>query len=180
MAWRLPIPPKVAEQMDDGQQWAVSAARAALLDAGWPDWHVDPERVAVILGNAIGGEKHYRTSLRIQFPEFVRRARRHAPSFAALPAGGAASDPHRDARAASSADDAARSPRTPCPASSSNVMAGRIANLFNFRGPNFTTDAACASGLAATRRRGARARRPASTTPSSPAGSTATWASTRS
>ncbi|MGM9458149.1 beta-ketoacyl synthase N-terminal-like domain-containing protein, partial [Lacticaseibacillus rhamnosus] len=25
----------------------------------------------------------------------------------------------------------------------------RIANLFNFRGPNFTTDAACASALAA-------------------------------
>ena len=28
IAWRLPIPPKVAEQMDNGQQWAVSAARA--------------------------------------------------------------------------------------------------------------------------------------------------------
>jgi 3-oxoacyl-(acyl-carrier-protein) synthase len=36
------------------------------------------------------------------------------------------------------------------PGELSNVLAGRIANLFNFRGPNFTTDAACASGLAAT------------------------------
>ena len=35
------------------------------------------------------------------------------------------------------------------PGELANVMAGRIANLFNFRGPNFTTDAACASGLAA-------------------------------
>jgi len=35
------------------------------------------------------------------------------------------------------------------PGELSNVMAGRIANLFNLRGPNFTTDAACASGLAA-------------------------------
>ncbi len=35
------------------------------------------------------------------------------------------------------------------PGELSNVMAGRIANLFDFRGPNFTTDAACASGLAA-------------------------------
>ena len=42
MAWRLPLPPKVAEQMDVGQQWAVSAARSALLDAGWPDWHGGP------------------------------------------------------------------------------------------------------------------------------------------
>ena len=29
------------------------------------------------------------------------------------------------------------------------VLAGRIANLFNFHGPNYTTDAACASGFAA-------------------------------
>jgi acyl transferase domain-containing protein len=35
------------------------------------------------------------------------------------------------------------------PGELSNVIAGRIANLFNLRGPNFTTDAACASGLAA-------------------------------
>ena len=30
-----------------------------------------------------------------------------------------------------------------------NCIAGRIANLFNFRGPNFVVDAACASALAA-------------------------------
>ena len=35
------------------------------------------------------------------------------------------------------------------PGELANVIAGRVANLFNFRGPNFTTDAACASGLAA-------------------------------
>jgi acyl transferase domain-containing protein len=35
------------------------------------------------------------------------------------------------------------------PGELSNVMAGRVANLFNLRGPNYTTDAACASGLAA-------------------------------
>ena len=64
--------------MDDGQKWAVAAARAALLDAGWPDWRVDPERVAVILGNAIGGEKHYQTSLRIAVPRVRARAARDA------------------------------------------------------------------------------------------------------
>jgi acyl transferase domain-containing protein len=35
------------------------------------------------------------------------------------------------------------------PGELSNVIAGRIANLFNLRGPNYTTDAACAPGLAA-------------------------------
>ncbi|MGA8247863.1 MAG: polyketide synthase, partial [Nocardioides sp.] len=145
--WRLPIPPRVAEQFDLGQQWAVSAARSALLDAGWPQWGVDPERVAVIIGNAIGGEKHYRTSLRVQFPEFARDLR-DVSSFAALPA---------QTRAAILDEWHERflSHELPItedsmPGELSNVLAGRIANLFDLRGPNFTTDAACASALAAT------------------------------
>ena len=69
--WKLPVPPKVAQQMDLGQQWAVSAARSALMDAGWPQWKVDNDRVAVILGNAIGGDKHYRSSMRIELPEVL-------------------------------------------------------------------------------------------------------------
>ena len=66
------------------------------------------------------------------------------------------------------------------PGELANIIAGRVANLFNFRGPNFTTDAACASGLAAIYaavrglqahdcRRGRHRR-----------ASTATWASPRS
>ncbi|HSK26805.1 MAG TPA: polyketide synthase, partial [Jiangellales bacterium] len=146
LSWRLPVPPKVSEQMDVGQRWAVSAARSALTDAGWPDWPVDPERVAVVIGNAIGGDKHYRTTLRIQFPEFARDLR-HAPSFSSLPA---------EVREAILTEWHERFlahelPITEdtMPGELSNVIAGRIANLFNFRGPNFTTDAACASGLAA-------------------------------
>ena len=84
LAWKLPIPPAVSAQMDDGQKWAVACTRAALLDAGWPDWTVDPERVAVILGNAIGGDKQHRSNLRIQFPAFTRDLLA-APSFTALP-----------------------------------------------------------------------------------------------
>jgi 3-oxoacyl-(acyl-carrier-protein) synthase len=71
--WRLPIPPTVAAQMDEGQRWAISAARRALMDAGWPGWSVDSDKVAVILGNAIGGEKHYLSSMRIQLPEALKR-----------------------------------------------------------------------------------------------------------
>ena len=35
------------------------------------------------------------------------------------------------------------------PGELSNIISGRVANLFNFHGPNFTVDAACASALAA-------------------------------
>jgi acyl transferase domain-containing protein len=34
--WRMPVPPKVLEVMDNAQKWAVSASRAALLDYGYP------------------------------------------------------------------------------------------------------------------------------------------------
>ncbi|MGO8962359.1 MAG: polyketide synthase, partial [Mycobacterium sp.] len=146
LAWKLPIPPAVSAQMDGGQQWAVAATRSALLDAGWPDWTVDPERVAVIIGNAIGGDKQHRSNLRIQFPKFDRELCA-APSFAALP------EPVREAvlaetRASFLAGFEEITEDT-MPGELANVIAGRVANVFNFRGPNFTTDAACASGLAA-------------------------------
>ena len=35
------------------------------------------------------------------------------------------------------------------PGELSNIIAGRVANVFNFSGPNYVTDAACASSLAA-------------------------------
>src|SRR6516165_7203510 len=146
LAWKLPIPPAVSTQMDDGQKWAVACTRAALLDAGWPDWTVDPERVAVIFGNAIGGDKQHRSNLRIQFPAFARDLLA-APSFAALP------QQVRDAvlaeTRASFLDRFEEITEDTMPGELANVLAGRVANLFNFRGPNFTTDAACASGLAA-------------------------------
>jgi acyl transferase domain-containing protein len=147
IAWKLPVPPRVSAQLEDGQKWAVAAARAALLDAGWPQWTVDPERVAVVIGNAIGGEKHYRTNLRVEYAELVS-ALRAGRSFAALP------DPVRAAVLAETR--AAFLTGLPevtedtMPGELANIIAGRVASLFNFRGPNFTTDAACASGLAAT------------------------------
>ncbi len=146
LAWKLPIPPKVSAQMDQGQQWAVAVSREALLDAGWPKWTVDPERVAVILGNAIGGEKHYHANMRIEYPEFDRRLRA-APSFAGLPDGLRESilAETRKAFLGGYFDIT----EDTMPGELANIIAGRVAAVFNFRGPNFTTDAACASGLAA-------------------------------
>ena len=156
IAWRLPMPPKVGDQMDDGQKWAVSAARTALTDAGWPAWKVDPERVAVVIGNAIGGEKHYATNLRIQLPEFTRELARSA-AFAGLPA-----EHPRAIIAETARSFLSQFPEITedtMPGELANILAGRIANLFNFRGPSFTTDAACASGLAAVSAAAAGARR---------------------
>ncbi len=145
-AWKLPIPPRVGEQFDEGQKWSVALARNALLDFGWPEKPMDTERCAVIIGSAIGGEKHYATNMRIQFPEFERELRA-APSFASLPEAvreSVVAEAHKsfDMLTPDITEDT-------MPGELANIIAGRVANLFNLRGPNFTTDAACASGLAA-------------------------------
>ncbi len=146
IAWRLPVPPMVATQMDEGQRWAISAARAALTDAGWPGWPIDSDRVAVILGNALGGEKHYLSSMRIRFPEMLRRLEESA-TLSAL----AADTRERiiEETRRGYLDNVFAITEDTMPGELANVIAGRVSNLFNLRGMNFTTDAACASGLAA-------------------------------
>ncbi|HEX2467625.1 MAG TPA: beta-ketoacyl synthase N-terminal-like domain-containing protein, partial [Solirubrobacterales bacterium] len=144
--WKLPVPPKVADGMDDAHKWAVACTRMALTDAGWPDRPLDLDRTAVIIGNALSGEKHYLTALRIMFPELARELERTA-SFAELPA-----DVRSTIESELRANFESWLPvitEDTMPGELGNCIAGRVANLFNLHGPNFTTDAACASALAA-------------------------------
>ena len=132
--------------MDEGQRWALSAARRALPDAGWPGWRVDSDRVAVILGNAIGGEKHYLSSMRIRLPEMLKRLRESATLLTLPPQ---VQQQIVEETRAGFLDHNLEITEDTMPGELSNVIAGRVSNLFNLRGTNFTTDAACASGLAA-------------------------------
>ena len=146
MKWRLPIPPKVADAMDIAQQWAVACTREALDDYGWPKRPLDLDRTAVILGNAMAGEKHYLSSVRVFFPEYAHELE-ESPSFAQLPPAlqhEIQEQFHQriDKRYASITEDT-------MPGELANCMAGRIANLYNFHGPNYVCDAACASAMAA-------------------------------
>ena len=84
LKWHLAIPPRVVDAMDDAQKWAIASTREALEDYGYPKRPLDPNRTAVILGNAMAGEKHYITALRIYFPEYARELSEVA-GFGALP-----------------------------------------------------------------------------------------------
>ena len=146
MAWRMPIPPRVGDMMDPAQKWAVAASRQALLDYGYPERPLDPERVAVILGNALGGDFHLLSAARILFPEVGEELTR-APSFKAL-------DPSVRKAVMEELVAGVRG-RIPditedtMPGELGNIVAGRVAALFDFKGPNFIADAACASAMAA-------------------------------
>ena len=146
LEWRLPIPPKVSDAMDRTQKWSITASREALLDYGYPDRPLDPDRTAVILGNAMGGDLHYLTSLRAYYPEYAEELT-NAPTFAQL---------NGDVKTAI-LDELQGGVRRrfpditedTMPGELGNIIAGRVANLFDFHGPNFVVDAACASALAA-------------------------------
>ncbi|NWF71259.1 MAG: acyltransferase domain-containing protein, partial [Chloroflexi bacterium] len=140
------IPPKVAGAMDQGQQWALTIAEAALADYGYPQRALNTERTAVILGTAMGGELHYLTHLRLAFPEYMRRLEQ-VGDFRNLPA---------DMRErimqqwhAIIAHDLPPITEDSMPGELPNIVSGRIANVLNLQGPNFITDAACAASFAA-------------------------------
>ncbi len=146
-AWKLPLMPMVAEAMDDTQKWAVACTHQLLADYGYPTRPLDTERVAVVIGNAMGGERHYQTALRINFPE-IAEALSEASSFHGLP------DDVQQILLAEYRDIFAKKypgiTEDTMPGELSNCTAGRVANLFGFRGPNYVIDAACASAMAAT------------------------------
>src|ERR1022692_1065971 len=72
--WHLPVPPRVVDAMDESQKWAIACTREALEDYGYPKRPLNTDRTAVILGNAMAGEKHYFTALRLYFPEYAHRS----------------------------------------------------------------------------------------------------------
>ncbi|MEZ4539853.1 MAG: SDR family NAD(P)-dependent oxidoreductase [Chloroflexota bacterium] len=143
---RFRMPPKVAESMDEAQQWAVTIAADALADYGYPERPLDTERTGVILGTAMGGELHYTTSQRIFFPEYVRWLR-NTPEFHKL-------SPAAQMALVEQFHEALQQDIPPItedsmPGELANIVSGRVANILNLRGPNYITDAACASSFAA-------------------------------
>jgi acyl transferase domain-containing protein len=146
LRWKVGVPPRVSDAMDEGQKWAVACTRAALADYGFPARSLDQERTAVILGNAMAGERHYETTLGIRVPE-LEQDLRGTKAFAALP------EASRVALAREFHEAVRRGypeiTEDTMPGELANCMAGRVANLFNLRGPNYVCDAACASAMAA-------------------------------
>ncbi|TVQ91302.1 MAG: acyltransferase domain-containing protein, partial [Deltaproteobacteria bacterium] len=150
---RFRVPPKVVPSLDPVQQITLHAVDDALRDAGL---QADPrkpegrpfsrERCAVILGNSLGGEIKDDYALRVAWPE-IEAQLGQSPDIQAL-------SPDRQRSLLQELRRAFKASLPPItedsmPGELSNVIAGRVANAFDLRGANFTTDAACASSLAA-------------------------------
>jgi malonyl CoA-acyl carrier protein transacylase len=144
---RFRIPPKVAAQVDPVQQIALESVADALEDANY-DHNNNPHnsRVAVILGNSMGGENTDDFTIRTRLPETLESIRKSAV-FQMLP-----SDKQLQLLFEVETSVKTSLPsinEDSMPGELANVIAGRIANAFDLQGPNYTVDAACASSMAA-------------------------------
>nr|WP_167854701.1 type I polyketide synthase [Haliea sp. SAOS-164] len=123
---RYGMPPKSLTSIDPMQLMALEVTRRALADAGYEEREFDREHTSVIVGASGGtGDVGMQYGLRSELPRF----------------NGELPDEIADQLPEWSEDTFA--------GILINVVAGRIANRLNLGGTNFTTDAACASSLAA-------------------------------
>ncbi|MBO4675549.1 MAG: acyltransferase domain-containing protein, partial [Elusimicrobiaceae bacterium] len=140
------IPPQIAKQMDTVQHLAIETTRMALEDSGYDKKAFDRNRTAVIIGNSMGGMKNEMSNTRLNRP-FLYEILKNTPSFKSLA-------PADAQKMLDEIDAGVRAKFTPVtedsmPGELANVIAGRVANVFDVHGTNFTVDAACATSLAA-------------------------------
>jgi len=134
--WRQP--PGTLPQIDVSQLWAVEASAAAIEHAGYGEGGKELDRAAtgVVFANALGGENRGFTTLRIHSDQAVRIASEYGMT-----------DPEAFLREWN--NGLPKVDEDTMPGELANVVAGRVANLLDLQGPNYTTDAACASSMAA-------------------------------
>ncbi len=133
------IPPNVLEATDSSQLLALIVAQQVLQDAWGSQFQdVDKSKMSVILGVTAGQELMNEMASRLQRPIWVKSLRELGYS-------------EDEVQAAADRIAAHYTPwqENTFPGLLGNVVAGRIANRFDFGGTNCVTDAACASALSA-------------------------------
>ncbi len=133
------MPPNIVPVTDTVQLLSLITARDVLNDTkSYSEGKVDNEKVSVILGVAAGTENMENMGAKVHWPEVVNTLRANGIE---------------EALAQKIAQETRESYSTwnenTFPGLLSNVVAGRIANRFDFGGTNCTMDAACASSMSA-------------------------------
>jgi acyl transferase domain-containing protein len=133
------VPPKLLTSTDTCQLLSLVVADQLLRDTFGDRFDkVNRDRIGVVLGVCSGLELVGEMAGRLQRPAWVKALREHGlPEDQVQAICDALSAMHPDWNEAT------------FPGLLNNVVTGRVANHFDLGGPNFTTDAACASSFAA-------------------------------
>ena len=140
------IPPSVAKKMDRTQKMAVSCVADALEDAGLKAEDLKGKKVGIVIGNSMGGETTDRYAERLVLPRAVELLKESLEKSGLDKAAGTAAIEIFKQKFLEGLPEITEDS---LPGELPNVISGRVANVFNLEGPNFTVDAACASSLAA-------------------------------
>ncbi len=142
---KFKIPPAVAEQMDQNQHGAIYCVDQALklLRGKQPS----PERTAIIFGNGNPATRYENAIERSFFALLEEYLHNNGLLQTKL------DKPELEKVIKELSDRTLQNnlmiTEDTAPGYLQNLIAGRIANVFDFHGPSFTVDAACASSLAA-------------------------------
>ena len=136
--WRQP--PGTLGQIDPCQLWAVEISAAALEQAGYDGESKDIDRAkcGVVFANALGGENRNLSNIRVWSNHTKELARKYG-----LP------EQNLDSFQQEVNEHTPKVDEDTMPGELANVVSGRVANLLDLQGPNYATDAACASSMAA-------------------------------
>ena len=146
---RFRMPPKVVASVDPTQLLCLEAVHEALEDAGYLENEFPRDRCAVILGNALGGDLRDDSTLRILYPKMDQALRGALMALSSSALSGGEREALLAEVEARFKGELGEVSEDSMPGELANVIAGRVAQVFDLRGPNFVTDAACASSLAA-------------------------------
>ncbi|WP_230467581.1 type I polyketide synthase [Lujinxingia vulgaris] len=146
---RFRMPPRVVASVDPTQLLCLEAVHEALEDAGYLEKEFKRDRCAVILGNALGGDLRDDSTLRILYPKMDQALRGALMALSSSALSGAQREALLAEVEARFKGELGEVSEDSMPGELANVIAGRVAQVFDLRGPNFVTDAACASSLAA-------------------------------
>jgi len=136
--WRQP--PGTLAQIDPCQLWAVGISAAALENAGYDgvEKDIDRSKCGVVFANALGGENRNLSNIRVWSNHTKQLAKKYG-----LP------EQNLDSFQEEINEQSPRVDEDTMPGELANVVSGRVANLLDLQGPNYATDAACASSMAA-------------------------------
>ncbi|QIR14098.1 type I polyketide synthase [Shewanella aestuarii] len=133
------LPPNILELTDTSQLLSLVVAKEVLADAGITDSY-DTDRIGITLGVGGGQKINHSLSARLQYPVLKK-----------VLANSGLSDADTEMVIKKFQDQYIHWEENSFPGSLGNVIAGRIANRFDFGGMNCVVDAACAGSLAAMR-----------------------------
>lgn len=138
------IPPAVGKQLDPAHAYALDVAQQALEDSGYLKKDFDRNHTAVIVANSAGGPLNEYSDMRVYEP-LIWEAFKKSSTYNGL------TQAQSEELLNTTRDELNKflplTTEDTMAAQLPNVIAGRIANVFNLKGPSFSVDGACSSSL---------------------------------